>query len=57
MKFISYLDNNVTSLGYLLDFDNRVVNISKISNNALPDNMKNYLINFEFVYKHLSLNF
>ena len=35
MKFISYLDNNVTSLGYLLDFDNRVVNISKISPGTL----------------------
>jgi len=48
MKFISYLDNNVASLGYLLDFDNRIVNISKISDNALPDNMKSYLRNFEF---------
>ena len=48
MKFISYLDDNAISLGYLFGSNYKVLNISRLSNNMLPDNMKEYLQNFEF---------
>jgi fumarylacetoacetate (FAA) hydrolase len=53
MKFLTYSYNGVKSLGCIIDKSN-IINVSKSSNGKLPNNLADYLIDFEL--NNLSLN-
>ena len=46
MKFLTYSDNGIKSLGCLINQSN-VLNISHLSNGDIPNNLSDYLIDFE----------
>ena len=48
MKLISYLDKGSISLGCIVNKNNKLVNISKLSKGTIPNNINDYLKNFEF---------
>mgnify|MGYP001166677307 CR=1 FL=1 len=53
MKLLTYSYNNVKSLGCIID-KSKIINVSKSSNRTLPDNLADYLIDFEL--NNLSLS-
>ena len=48
MNFVSYLNSGKPSLGILCEDNFSIIDISEISNNTLPNDMKSYLTNFDF---------
>mgnify|MGYP000205124929 CR=1 FL=1 len=47
MKIISYIKSGIPSLGIIKDDISRVIDIPDLSNNSLPDNLKDFLEDFE----------
>ena len=54
MKFVSFTYNDVISLGVLND-EKEVVDVGIISNGELPNNMRDYLVDFKINNKKLSV--
>ena len=53
MKLISYLDKGSISLGCIVNKNNKLVNISKLSKGTIPNNINDYLKNFELFHQQL----